>query len=238
MTIENSQAHHIPFKIESDNQVQDFVVPSQEKLQNQVEIMAAEAWDYEEDVTRFIDYAVDQIRSAQALADAAEAKAKFAQRTAKGFRANVEYRRMLIEAALNAAVSRGLMKQPKVKSAEYSLGIQGTAGRIEVDPDFDLWREELNEALTKAVIILVSQILDGSPIELGDAMTEELAHISTTYLENAESASMKDRGVLTVKTSLTWDKKYLAQAIKNNWLTDKLARLFTVVKGKALVIRL
>jgi hypothetical protein len=238
MTIENFQAHHVPFSFESDHEVQDFVVPSQEELQNQVEIMATEAWDYEDDVTRYIDYAVDQIRSAQALADVAEAKAKFAQKTAKGFRANVEYRRTLIEAALNAAVSRGLMKQPKVKSAEYSLGIQGTAGRIEVDPDLDLWREELNETLTKAVNILVSQILEGSPIELGDAMTEELAHISTAYLENAGSASMKDMDVLIAKTSLTWDKKYLGQALKNNWLSEKLARLFTVVKGKALVIRL
>jgi hypothetical protein len=49
---------------------------------------------------------------------------------------------------------------------------------------------------------------------------------------------MKDMDVLIAKTSLTWDKKYLGQALKNNWLSEKLARLFTVVKGKALVIRL
>jgi hypothetical protein len=238
MTIENFQAHHVPFSFESDHEVQDFVIPSQEDLQNEVEQLVSKAWDNQDDVTGYIDYNVNQVRNLTALADAAEAKAKFAQRTAKGFRANVEYRRTLIEAALNAAVSRGLMKQPKVKSAEYSLGIQGTAGRIEVDPDLDLWREELNETLTKAVNILVCQILEGSPIELSDAMTEELAHISTAYLENAGSAFMKDMDVLIAKTSLTWDKKYLGQALKNNWLSEKLARLFTVVKGKALVIRL
>ena len=237
MTIENPKAHYVPFSFESDHEVQDFVVPPTEVVTGMVDNLA-DTWQDEIDIAEFLDHSVTQIRNATALADAAEAKAKFAQRTAKGFRANVEYRRTLIEAALNAAVSRGLMKQPKVKSAEYSLGIQGTAGRIEVDPDFDLWREELNESLTGVMEMLLRQILEGSPIELGDAMTEVLADMSTAYLENAGSASMKDIDVLIAKTSLTWDKKYLAQAIKNNWLTDKLARLFTVVKGKALVIRL
>lgn len=237
MTIENSQAHCIPFEIDSDYHVQDFVVPPTDAITNAVEELA-ETWQDAIDITEYIDYSVAQIRNAQALADAAEAKAKFAQKTAKGFRANVEYRRTLIEAALNSAVSRGLMKQPKVKSAEYSLGIQGTAGRIEVDPDLDLWREELNEALTAAVNLLVVQILEGSPIELDEHTTEKLARFSTAYLENAESASIKDLDVLLAKTSLTWDKKYLAQALKNNWLSEKLAQLFTVIKGKALVIRL
>jgi hypothetical protein len=237
MTIENSQAHYVPFDLTTDADVQDFVVPPTEMVTGMVENLA-DTWQGELDIAEFLDHSVTQIRNATALADAAEAKAKFAQRTAKGFRANVEYRRMVIEAALNAAVSRGLMKQPKVKSAEYSLGIQGTAGSVQVDHDLDLWREELNESLTKAVNLLVCQIMDGSPIELSDAMTEELAHISTAYLENAGSSSMKDVDVLIAKTSLTWDKKYLGQALKNNWLSEKLARLFTVVKGKALVIRL
>ena len=237
MTIENPKAHYVPFNLTTDADVQDFVVPPTEMVTEMVENLA-DTWQDELDITEFLDHSVTQIRNAQALADAAEAKAKFAQRTAKGFRANVEYRRMVIEGALNSAVSRGLMKQPKVKSAEYSLGIQGTAGRIEVDPDLDLWREELNEALTAAVNLLVVQILEGSPIELDEHTTEKLARFSTAYLENAESAFIKDLDVLLAKTSLTWDKKYLAQAIKNNWLSEKLAQLFTVIKGKALVIRL
>lgn len=238
MTIENFQAHHVPFSFESDHEVQDFVVPSQEELQNQVEIMATEAWDYEDDVTRYIDYAVDQIRNAQALADAADAKAKFAQKTAKGFRANVEYRRTLIEAALNAAVSRGLMKQPKVKSAEYSLGIQGTAGRIEVDPALDKWNQKLQTDVEFIAALLVNQVRSGADILIPEICVEALQKSQKVYAELAGEACPKDFNSINVNLTLTWDKKYLGQAIKNNWLSEKLARLFTVVKGKALVIRL
>jgi len=237
MTIENSQAHYIPFEIDSDNHVQDFVVPPTDAITNEVEELA-ETWQDAIDITEYIDYSVNQIRNAQALAEAAEAKAKFAQRTAKGFRANVEYRRTLIEAALNAAVSRGLMKQPKVKSAEYSLGIQGTAGRIEVDPDLDLWREELNDVLTTTVSLLLLQVMEGKPIEIDPVSKDHLTKMSAAYFINVGVPWLHDLNVITVKTSMTWDKKYLGQAIKNNWLSRQLARLFTVVKGKALVIRL
>jgi len=237
MTIENPKAHYVPFDLTTDADVQDFVVPPTEMVTEMVENLA-DTWQDELDITEFFDHSVTQIRNAQALADAAEAKAKFAQKTAKGFRANVEYRRTLIEAALNAAVSRGLMKQPKVKSAEYSLGIQGTAGRIEVDPDLDLWREELNSSLTEIMESLVCLVMEGSDPVLYPYQKEALSELSKGYLKNVPKAEHKDMGVLTPTTSLTWDKKYLAQAIKNNWLTDKLARLFTVVKGRALVIRL
>lgn len=237
MTIENSQAHYVPFEIDSDDHVQDFVVPPFQVITNTVEALA-ETWQNAADITDYLDYSVTQIRNAQALADAADAKAKFAQKTAKGFRANVEYRRTLIEAALNAAVSRGLMTQPKVKSAEYSLGIQGTAGSVQVDSEFDYWREQLNEELTEVLQLIVGQIMNGSSIELDLDTTAKLSRYSTIYLENAGSATDKDTKTLVAKTSLTWDKKYLGQAIKNNWLSEKLARLFTIVKGKALVIRL
>jgi hypothetical protein len=237
MTIENPNAHTIPFEIDSDNHVQDFTVPPDGAIANEVDELA-ETWEQVDDLTQYIDYNVTQIRNAKALAEAAEEKAKFAQRTAKGFKANVEYRRGLIEASLNSAVSRGLLPKPAVKSAEYSLGIQGTAGSVEIDPEFDYWREQLNDDMTEVLQLLVAQIMSGAPIELDDEVTAKLARYSIVYLENAGSATGNDVKSLVVKTSLTWDKKYLSQALKNNWLSSKLARLFTVVKGKALVIRL
>jgi hypothetical protein len=237
MTIENPNAHQVPFSFETDHHVQDFVMPTEAELQTWTD-QTAETWDDQDDVTGYIDYNVEQIRNLTALAQAAEEKAKFASKTAKGFKANVEYRRGLIEASLNSAVSRGLLPKPAVKSAEYSLGIQGTAGSVEIDPEFDYWREQLNDELTEVLQLIVGQIMDGSSIELDPDTTAKLARYSTVYLENADSATDEDVKTLVVKTSLSWDKKYLAQALKNNWLTEKLAGLFKVVKGKALVIRL
>jgi len=237
MTIENPNVHYIPFEIDSDNHVQDFQVPHPFQIEKEVEDLA-EIWEHTDDLTQYIDYNVTQIRNAQALAQAAEEKAKFAQRTAKGLKANVEYRRGLIEAALNSAVSRGLLPKPAVKSAEYSLGIQGTAGRIEIDSDLDYWREEVAERLTFVSKLLLIQIMDGDAIEIPFEVIDQLNKFSKAYKENTGSAKVKDFEVFKVNTLVSWDKKYLAQAIKNNWLTDKLAALFTVVKGKALVIRL
>lgn len=237
MTIENPNAHYIPFEIDSDNHVQDFVVPPEGAIANEVDELA-ETWEHADDLTQYIDYNVTQIRNAQALAQAADEKAKFATKTAKGFKANVEYRRGLIEASLNSAVSRGLLPKPKVQSAEYTVNIQGTAGSVEIDPDLDYWREELNELLTEIVTDLTAQVVREFDIELDGSTVERLKRFSKAYHANADVADYGDSKILVAKTSLAWDKKYLAQALKNNWLTEKLASLFKVIKGKALVIRL
>lgn len=237
MTIENLNAHTVPFSFETDYHVQDFIVPTETQLQKWAE-ETAKTWDNQDDVTGYIDYQVEQVRNLNALAQAAEEKAKFAAKTAKGFKANVEYRRGLIEASLNSAVSRGLLPKPAIKSAEYSLGIQGTAGRVEVDDDLDMWREDVQTELEFISNLLLTQIRSGAPIELPEDAIERLAKMSLAYMNNCDPAQEKDFNVLLAKVSVTWDKKYLGQALKNNWLTDKLAQLFTVVKGKALVIRL
>lgn len=233
-----TNAHQVPFTVDTaDQDVQDFIVPTNTQLQQSAE-EAAETWDDQDDVTGYLDYQVEQIRNLTALAQAADEKAKFAQRTAKGFNANVEYRRGLIEASLNSAVSRGLLPKPAVKSAEYSLGIQGTAGSVEIDPDLDYWREEVCESLEQAVALLLSQVMSGAPIELTEHLTEQLAQMSIAYLNNADSGTDRELDCFKIKLDLKWDKVYISNALKKNWLTEKLAGLFTVVKGKALVIRL
>lgn len=233
-----TNAHQVPFTVDTaDQDVQDFIVPTEAQLQQWVE-EGAETWDDQDDVTQYIDYNVEQIRNLTALAQAADEKAKFAAKTANGFKANVEYRRGLIEATINSAVSRGLLPKPAVKSAEYSLGIQSTAGSVEIDPDLDYWREEVAESLEQAVALLLSQVMNGAPIGLPDHLTEQLAQMSIAYINNADPGTDQDLDCFKIKLELKWDKVYIANALKKNWLTDKLAALFTVVKGKALVIRL
>lgn len=237
MTIENPNTHTVPFEIEGDNHVQDFVVPPTASINQEAEELV-ETWADFNDLVDYIDYGVDQIRNATALAQAAKNKAAFAQRTARGFEANVEYRRGLIESALNASVSRGLLPKPALKSAEYSLGIQGTAGSVEIDPELDYWREEIQKELELLCMMILDQVRAGENISIDRDSISRFYNLGVAYNSNADYAKEKDFNVLVVKTHLTWDKKYLGQALKNNWLTDKLASLFTVVKGKALVIRL
>jgi len=231
--------HSIPFAIDSDVEfdIDQFSCPPDNLLQSYA-AETVETWDSSSDLTSFVDYNVDQIRKAKALADAAKQRADFATKVAKGYLANVEYRRGLIEHTVNLAVAQGLVKEAKIKALDYTVNIQDTAGSVQIDEVFNEWREEVEGELSLISQLLLQQVMSGAPIEISEHHITRLANLSTLYLENASPAQYKDSDVLTAKTTLTWDKKFLAQALKNNWLSEKLAGLFKVIKGKALVIRL
>jgi hypothetical protein len=228
--------HSVPFEIE-DQDVDQFECPPAESVKQET-LELVETWESPTDLTNYIDYGVKCIREAQALAQAAKAQADFANKTAKGYLANVEYRRGLIESALELSVAQGLVPQPKVKAADYSLGIQGTAGRIEVDADLDKWAHKLKVEVEFIASLLVNQVMSGADILIPEVSLEALERSQIAYADFAGSAVEKDFNTLDVSLSISWDKKFLAQALKNNWLSEKLAKLFTVIKGKALVIRL
>lgn len=232
-------SHSIPFAIDSDSEfdIHQFSCPPDDLLQSYA-AETVETWESQNDLTTFVDYNVDQIRQAQALTKAAEQKAEFAKRTAKGYKANVEYRRGLIEHCINLAVAQGLIPKPTVKAADYTANIQGTAGSIQIEEDLNEWREDLEAQLTLVAKALLGQIMSGAPIEIPEHHLTQLSTLSLSYRENAAPAQYKDVDVLITETKLTWDKKFLAQALKNNWLSEKLAGLFKVIKVKALVIRL
>jgi hypothetical protein len=228
--------HSVPFEIE-DQDVDQFECPPAESVRQET-LELVETWESPTDLTDYIDYGVKCIREAQALAQAAKAQADFANKTAKGYLANVEYRRGLIESALELSVAQGLVPQPKAKAADYSLGIQGTAGRVEVDGCLDEWREAVEIRLTDVMKLVTNQVISGEAIEISGYLLGSLQRLQDEYKSIAGEALDKDFALLNTSVTLTWDKKFLAQALKNNWLSEKLAGLFTVIKKKALVIRL